>query len=58
MKKFVVVLLALVMALSAGVVSAKDYKVAMICDSSINDGGWGMACSQSMPRRNTDRNIR
>ncbi len=48
MKKFVVILLALVMALSAGVVSAKDYKVAMICDSSINDGGWGTACYQAM----------
>ena len=48
MKKFVVVLLALVMALSVSVVSAKDYKVAMICDSSINDGGWGMACYQAM----------
>ncbi len=48
MKKFVVVLLALVMALSFSVVSAKDYKVAMICDSSINDGGWGMACYQAM----------
>ena len=22
----------------------KTYKVAMICDSSINDGGWGAAC--------------
>ncbi len=48
MKKFVVVLLALVMALSFSVVSAKDYQVAMICDSSINDGGWGMACYQAM----------
>ena len=48
MKKFVLVLLALVMALSFSVVSAKDYKVAMICDSSINDGGWGMACYQAM----------
>ena len=48
MKKFVVVLLALVMVLSFSVVSAKDYKVAMICDSSINDGGWGMACYQAM----------
>ncbi|MCR4712718.1 MAG: BMP family protein [Clostridia bacterium] len=48
MKKFVLVVLALVMALSFSVVSAKDYKVAMICDSSINDGGWGMACYQAM----------
>ena len=33
MKKFVVVLLALVMALSFSVVSAKDYQVAMISDT-------------------------
>jgi basic membrane protein A and related proteins len=25
-----------------------DYKVAMICDSSINDGGWGAACYNAM----------
>ena len=37
MKKFVVVLLALVMALSFSVVSAKDYQVAMISDTSIKD---------------------
>ena len=24
------------------------YKVAMICDSSINDGGWGAACYNAM----------
>ena len=48
MKKFVVVLLALVMALSFSVVSAKDYKVAMISDTSINDGGWGSATYQAM----------
>ena len=48
MKKFVVLLLVLAMAMSVSVVSAKDYKVAMICDSSINDGGWGMACYQAM----------
>jgi basic membrane protein A len=27
---------------------AKVYKVAMICDSSINDGGWGAACYNGM----------
>ncbi len=27
---------------------AKTYKVAMICDSSINDGGWGAACYNAM----------
>ena len=26
----------------------KSYKVAMICDSNINDGGWGSACYQAM----------
>ena len=26
----------------------KSYKVAMICDSSISDGGWGMACYNAM----------
>ena len=28
--------------------SAADYKVAMICDSSISDGGWGAACYNAM----------
>ena len=27
---------------------SKTYKVAMICDSSISDGGWGMACYNAM----------
>lgn len=27
---------------------AKTYKIAMICDSSISDGGWGMACYNAM----------
>ena len=26
----------------------KVYKVAMICDSSISDGGWGMSCYNAM----------
>lgn len=26
----------------------KDYKVAMICDSSVSDGGWGASCYQAM----------
>ena len=26
----------------------KVYKVAMICDSSISDGGWGAACYNAM----------
>ena len=26
----------------------KTYKVAMICDSSVSDGGWGMACYNAM----------
>ena len=28
--------------------SGKTFKVAMICDSSINDGGWGAACYNAM----------
>ena len=65
MKKFLALMLALVMALSlvacgskpaggdsntgdgngdANTDGGKVYKVAMICDSSINDGGWGAAC--------------
>ena len=28
--------------------AGKTYKVAMICDSSINDGGWGAACYNAM----------
>jgi basic membrane protein A len=28
--------------------AAKTYKVAMICDSSISDGGWGAACYNAM----------
>ena len=73
MKKFLAMLLALVMTLSlvacggntntngdggndanndanndAGTDGEKTYKVAMICDSSINDGGWGAACYNAM----------
>lgn len=33
---------------AAGTESGKTYKVAMICDSSISDGGWGMACYNAM----------
>ena len=29
----------------------KVYKVAMICDSSISDGGWGAACYNAMVLR-------
>ena len=52
MKKVLALLLAGTMAMSltsavfAG--DAKEYKVAMICDSSINDGGWGAACYNAM----------
>ncbi len=28
--------------------AAKTYKIAMICDSSISDGGWGAACYNAM----------
>ncbi|MEG1988656.1 MAG: BMP family ABC transporter substrate-binding protein, partial [Oscillibacter sp.] len=31
-----------------GADAAKVYKVAMICDSSISDGGWGAACYNAM----------
>ena len=63
MKKFLALILALAMALSlvacggeetpaggeqAGGEGEKTYKVAMICDSSISDGGWGMACYNAM----------
>ena len=49
MKKFVALLLSLAFVLGlAGVSSAKTYKVAMICDSSISDGGWGSACYNAM----------
>ena len=68
MKKFLALILALVMVLSLAACGntepteptepttptdeptepAKGYKVAMICDSSINDGGWGAACYNAM----------
>ena len=33
---------------NAGGGEGKTYKVAMICDSSISDGGWGMSCFNAM----------
>ena len=36
------------LAVPVSAAEAKDYKVAMICDSSINDGGWGAACYNAM----------
>ena len=52
MKKVLAMILtsAMVMSLPAAVYAddAKEYKVAMICDSSINDGGWGAACYNAM----------
>lgn len=33
---------------TAGTEDGKTYQVAMICDSSISDGGWGMACYNAM----------
>ena len=33
---------------AGGSSDGKTYKVAMICDSSISDGGWGMACYNAM----------
>ena len=35
-------------AASGDLTGTKDFKVAMICDSSISDGGWGMACYNAM----------
>jgi len=55
MKKLIALVLALVMVMSLALVSCdkadtkKDgYKVAMICDSNIKDGGWGAACYNAM----------
>ena len=51
MKKVFALVLSLVMvlALAAPAFAAdKTYKVAMICDSSISDGGWGAACYKAM----------
>jgi basic membrane protein A len=36
---------------------AKKYKVAMICDSSIADGGWGAACYNAMISAAADENF-
>lgn len=35
-------------AAGSGASSDKSYKVALVCDGSINDGGWGAACYQAM----------
>ena len=44
-----VMTLVMVLALAAPAFAAdKTYKVAMICDSSISDGGWGAACYNAM----------
>ena len=52
MKKMLAMTLAGMMALAlpmaANADDGKEYKVAMICDSSINDGGWGAACYNAM----------
>ena len=62
MKKFLALLLALAMTLALVACGEKKddtktdgagdgektYKVAMICDSSISDGGWGMSCYNAM----------
>ena len=75
MKKFLAMLLALVMALSLVACGdkpdanggndngdnnanngEKTYKVAMICDSSINDGGWGAACYNAMVKAAEEKN--
>ena len=33
---------------TAATAPARPYRVAMICDSSISDGGWGMSCYNAM----------
>ena len=58
MKKILALILALAMVLSLAACGSaeadadkggeKTYKIAMICDSSINDGGWGAACYNAM----------
>ena len=51
MKKLLAMVLTGAMVLALPVIASaegKDYKVAMICDSSINDGGWGAACYNAM----------
>lgn len=47
-KVLALVLAALLIASCAAFAEGKNYKVAMICDSSINDGGWGAACYNAM----------
>ena len=61
MKKFLSLVLALALVMSLAVCAAsadgeKTYKVAMICDSSINDGGWGAACYNAMVKAAEDNN--
>lgn len=50
MKKLIALVLtfAMVLSLASFAHADKTYKVAMICDSSISDGGWGTACYNAM----------
>lgn len=50
MKKLLALVLMAVMIVNCAAFAegGKTYKVAMICDSSINDGGWGAACYNAM----------
>ena len=71
MKKFLALLLALAMTLALVACGEKKddtktdgagdgektYKVAMICDSSINDGGWGAACYNAMVKAAEDKGL-
>ncbi len=58
MKKIIAIALVLCLALgmlagcaktaAPAAAAEKKFKVAMICDSSISDGGWGAACYNGM----------
>ena len=66
MKKIIAIALVLCLALGmlAGcakeatpAAAEKTFKVAMICDSSISDGGWGAACYNGMATSSSRNNV-